>query len=258
MSKAKRRSDKRIGFRNEVATLLRQIRNCHCGKERYKNDPKRTLYRELRLAGIPWSDISQELIWELVNTKRFRQHLQRLQTVVKLAKSFQAEATKGMDDLDTFLFKIAVDNPQLLENMVKELGLELRQELKARLANLTDMVEVFLFTDKKMGGAKEAYMREKRIEEEHTNIPKTEINLATSRLCGFFLKTVGSPKYGLVGQLLYRAELEDEFQIGCWQSLPVIGEIFIVARLFGVQRLAHMYLAAVEGIIAGSFDHLTE
>ena len=210
MSNTKRRPDKLIGFRNEVSTLLRQIRNCHCGKERYKNDPNRTLYRELRLAGISSSDISKGLIWELVNTKRFRQHLQRLQNVVKLAKSFRAEATMEMDDLDTFLFKIAADNPQLLENMEKELGPELKQELQARLVHLTTIVKVYLFSDEKMGKANEAYMRGKRIEEQHTNIPKTEINLATSRLCGFFVKAVGSPNYGLVGQLLYRAQLEED------------------------------------------------
>ena len=98
---------------------------------------------------------------------------------------------------DLFLQILGSVEPNWRREILQTLELEIRRQgLQAK-------------TDLYLHSIRERIKEEFGVSEEWTNLPKVGLNAATVTLCGIFRELTGGPQYGLVGQLLFRADLED-------------------------------------------------
>jgi hypothetical protein len=129
----------------------------------------------------------------------------------KLIESYQAPAglRPARDNLMEFVSMLVDRPPELLTRIIESLDPYWQ-------INLIDLMQIELSKrsyELQLGqvirGLKDQIAQEFGVGEEWTNRKKAGLNAATTFLCCLFRKLTGGPQCGLVGQLLYRANLED-------------------------------------------------
>ena len=169
--------------------ILEEIRKAPCGKKRRHRN--RTLYEEiLALEGITEKEI-RAMCWILAGIKEKKESVNELKTLKEekgqIKKSIRARLRRS-DSLP--------DNLSLLD--ARKVGIQIAEAVIAST---------------QYDQARESYseaLRAVGIPAEHTNIQKWDLDLATLCLCIMFHQLTGSYQYGIAGQMLFRAGLEDD------------------------------------------------
>ena len=191
----------RAACRRVVAAILRQLRNSPTGKPRDRNNPRKTLYNELRVKRklSRWS-IVNEVAWYLMNALRYAGFLDELRTRRDVLEELLADS--GTNEADALIGLMAMHHADVFWTLYTE-G---QEDVKAILR---ESVENMLFPLVKTIEAKENFSRAVGVDLDHTNIPKRALNHITAVLCSLFSERTGKPRHGLVGQLLYQVGMEE-------------------------------------------------
>jgi len=217
----------RVEFDREIDDFVNLIKEVPCGR------PSRasgyTLYEDI--ARLRHVNSNQPLgpkeirtiVAELLGFITMRDYLERLLTDYRGAKtkreSLKIEEGIGAqlpeDSLCSFVWVLACECPDELRAIMAKVNKHWQEKLHKQIKLIATSARIYQNQGqyaRQLDQNIEWLLERKRDEGmggQRTNVPKAGLNAATARICELFCELTGQPQYGLVGQLLYHANLED-------------------------------------------------
>ena len=194
-----------------VAALLRVSENAPCGKVSRGRD--RTLYDEI--AGLTHKDsqtpLGRQAVLRLANAMvGVKEQTNYGRVLVDSHKDLESRSPRTVGSLfESFITMLSSQHPNLLTEICETIDPGWRKSVLGAIEVDRSRKSFQGYLAQYRESIKRQIREEFGTGEDWTNLNKVGLNAATVRLCGIFRKLTGGPQYGLVGQLLYRADLED-------------------------------------------------